>query len=120
MDTHKVVIYGAKISPATRSVLLTIHTINTDYEFVPIDLLGNEHLGEVISRLNPKRTIPVMDDNGFILCDSNAICQYLVDKYAWSHSLYPEDLKIRSLINDRLLLNADLLYGRFKLITVSC
>lgn len=44
--------------------------------------------------------IPVMDDNGFRICESNAIMIYLCSKT--ENDLYPEDSKTRALVNQYL------------------
>ncbi|MFN7572859.1 MAG: glutathione S-transferase family protein [Betaproteobacteria bacterium] len=43
---------------------------------------------------NPNRMIPVLDDDGFVLWESNAIVRYLCARYA-PDRLYPLDLKRR-------------------------
>lgn len=45
--------------------------------------------------MNPQKEIPVLDDDGFYLGESNAIMQYLCDKYKPGSSLYPSDPKTR-------------------------
>ena len=40
--------------------------------------------------LNPNRKIPLIDDSGFVLWESNAIVRYLASRYG-QHSLWPED-----------------------------
>lgn len=42
--------------------------------------------------------------------ESNAICTYLIDKYAKNDLLYPKDLQIRSTINQRLYFNAGIIF----------
>lgn len=44
--------------------------------------------------LNPNRLVPVIDDDGFVLWESNVIVRYLCAKYA-AGRLYPDDLKLR-------------------------
>lgn len=44
---------------------------------------------------NPNGTIPLIDDDGFTLWESNAIVRYLAAKYG-SGSLYPADLQQRA------------------------
>jgi glutathione S-transferase len=42
-------------------------------------------------------TVPVVDDDGFILRESNTILRYLAAKHR-SHDLYPEDIRARATI----------------------
>lgn len=45
--------------------------------------------------LNPNGLVPTIEDDGFVLWESNAIVRYLTAKH--SHGgLYPEDLKVRA------------------------
>jgi len=43
------------------------------------------------ARLNPNRCVPTIDDDGFVLWESNAIVRYLCARYGAEH-LYPADL----------------------------
>ncbi len=46
-------------------------------------------------RLNPVGVVPVIDDDGFILRESNSIVRYLANKHQRS-DLYPTDVKARA------------------------
>lgn len=45
--------------------------------------------------MNPNGLVPTLDDDGFVLWESNAIVRYLCAKYA-EGTLWPQDLKIRA------------------------
>jgi glutathione S-transferase len=45
--------------------------------------------------MNPNGLVPTLDDDGFILWESNVIVRYLCAQYA-AGTLWPEDLKIRA------------------------
>lgn len=45
--------------------------------------------------LNPNGLIPVIDDDGFVLWESNAIVRYLAEKHG-SGSLWPADRRVRA------------------------
>jgi glutathione S-transferase len=45
--------------------------------------------------LNPNGTIPVLEDDGFVLWESNAIVRYLASQYG-DGSLYPADVRQRA------------------------
>ena len=45
-------------------------------------------------RLNPNSTVPVIEDDGFVLWESNTIVRYLFAKHAEGH-FYPTDLRER-------------------------
>ena len=46
-------------------------------------------------RLNPNGLVPVVDDDGFVLWESNAIVRYLTARHA-AGGLWPEDLRERA------------------------
>jgi glutathione S-transferase len=46
-------------------------------------------------KLNPNGLVPVIEDDGFVLWESNAIVRYLAAKHA-SGTLYPEPLQARA------------------------
>jgi glutathione S-transferase len=46
------------------------------------------------ARLNPNRLVPTIDDNGYVLWESNVIVRYLFARYG-TDKLYPTDLQAR-------------------------
>ncbi|WP_431283183.1 glutathione S-transferase family protein [Humitalea sp. 24SJ18S-53] len=56
--------------------------------------------------LNPRRQVPVIDDDGFVLYESAAIVEYLEDKWPDSPRLFSPDLRQRA-IERRLIREAD-------------
>lgn len=64
--------------------------------------------------MNPQHTIPVLNDNGTIVCDSHAIGAYLSEKYGKNDSLYPKDLGKRGLVDARLHFDSTFLFGRIR------
>lgn len=61
--------------------------------------------------------MPTLNDNGFVLWDSHAICTYLIGKYASAANnalLYPStDLQMRARIDQRLHFDSGILFPRF-------
>ncbi|XP_054290231.1 uncharacterized protein LOC129005387 [Macrosteles quadrilineatus] len=104
------ILYGFEYSPAVRSVNLVIHQLGLEAEFKVIDLSKREHLSPEFSKLNPFHTVPVIDDDGFILWESKAIMTYLASKYAKDDSLYPKDLQKRAIVDQRLHYSNDVYY----------
>lgn len=56
----------------------------------------------------------MVDEDGFVIWDSQAICAYLVDKYANDDKLYPKDLQLRAKCNQRLIFNSTSLFERLR------
>ncbi|CAH2040853.1 unnamed protein product, partial [Iphiclides podalirius] len=75
-----------------------------------VDLMGKEQLSPQYLKLNPQHTCPTIVDDGFVLWESRAIAKYLVGKYGGD--LYPEDLKTRAIIDQRLDFDCGTLYAR--------
>jgi len=47
------------------------------------------------ARMNPNRLVPTIDDDGFVLWESNAIVRYLASRYG-AGRLWPGDLRTRA------------------------
>jgi len=54
-----------------------------------------------LTDVNPRGTIPAIDDNGVVLWESHAILIYLCEKYGWN-DLWPDDLVARASVNQYL------------------
>lgn len=51
------------------------------YDYVPIDLAGEEHSGAAFKALNPQGLVPVLADGGLVLTQSPAIIEWLEERY---------------------------------------
>ena len=78
-----------------------------------MNLTEKEHLTPEFIKINPQHTIPVLIDDGLVLCESRAILTYLVEKYGKDDSLYPKDPRARAIVNQRLYFDMGTLYQRF-------
>ncbi|KAG4077632.1 hypothetical protein HA402_008892 [Bradysia odoriphaga] len=114
MSDQKLILYSTDYSPPVRSVRVVAKLLGIELELRDVNLVGGEHLKEPFVKLNPEHTLPTLDDNGFILWDSQTICAYLVDKYGKDDSLYPRDLQLRAKCNQRLFFNGSTLFGRLR------
>lgn len=93
-------VYGNPLSTCTRAVLVTIAELGLAHEFVSIDFAKGEHKGpEHLSR-QPFGRVPAIDDDGYKLFESRAICHYL----AASHPgpLMPSDPRAFGLMEQYL------------------
>ncbi|XP_068990128.1 glutathione S-transferase 1 isoform X2 [Neodiprion pinetum] len=61
-------------------------------------------------KLNPQKEIPVLIDEDLTIGESNAILQYLADKYDGSGTFYPKDPAARAIVNHRLCFNLSTYY----------
>lgn len=91
------------ISPPARAALLGFRNLGLNVELIKLDLLKGEHLRPEFIKLNPAHQIPVLvEDDGFVLCESRAILGYLVKKFRPESPWYPADARKRSLIDHKL------------------
>src|SRR5690242_1347893 len=84
-------IHGHPMSTCTRKVLMTLAETSTPHEFSLVDFAKGEHKQEAHLRRQPFGRIPALEDDGFELFESRAICRYLNQKAAGT--LVPSDAK---------------------------
>lgn len=83
-------LYDYELSVNCYKQRLLLNLLGLDYESITVDFFpGMEHKGEAFRRINPLGHIPVLDDDGYILRDANAILIYLATKYDDSQRWYP-------------------------------
>ena len=64
-------------------------------ELIDVDLMNGAHKSEAFLALNPLGQVPVLDDEGTIVSDSNAILVYLAESRG-AESWYPRDPATRA------------------------
>jgi GST-like protein len=67
-------------APNPMKVALLLEELGLPYEPVPVDTRKGEQHTDAFKALNPNAKVPVIDDDGAIVFDSNAILLYLADK----------------------------------------
>lgn len=77
-----------------------------------INMFTGEHRSPEFMKINPMGKVPALIDGDFNVYDSHAIAIYLVEKFAEDDSLYPKDLRQRTLVNQRLFFDASYLFQR--------
>ena len=73
-------LYAAPPSPRAFKVRMVLDHLGLDAELVPVDIANGATRTPEFAALNPNRRMPVLDDDGFVLWESNAIMQYLAAK----------------------------------------
>ncbi|XP_044735196.1 glutathione S-transferase 1-like [Chrysoperla carnea] len=109
------ILYHIDLSPPCRAVRIIAAALNIPLELKVVNLLEKEHLSPEFVKINPQKTVPCLDDNGFILWDSHVIIAYLINKYIENDTpLYPKDLKIRSKIDQRNHFDSGVLFAKLR------
>ncbi len=84
-------IHGNPMSTCTRKVLMTLNEINAPFELAIIDFGKGEHKQPAHVRRQPFGRIPALEDDGFEMFESRAMCRYLNRKF--EGNLVPTDLR---------------------------
>jgi glutathione S-transferase len=88
-----VTLYGFPLSGHSHRVQLALSLMGLPHEVVQVDLKNGAHKSPEFLRLNPFGQVPVLDDNGTTLFDSNAILVYLATQYDADRRWLPRDPK---------------------------
>lgn len=83
-------LYGHALSGHSHRARLFASLIGVPVEHVNVDLAAGEHKKAPFLAINPFGQLPVLDDDGVIVADSNAIMVYLAKKFGKTDWL-PED-----------------------------
>lgn len=89
-------VYGHPMSTCARKVLATLAEHGMQHEFVLVDLMKGEHKQADHMARQPFGQVPAIEDDGFWLYESRAICKYLDEKAGGK--LIPKDLKAKALM----------------------
>jgi glutathione S-transferase len=83
-------LYYHPISGHAHRAHLFLSLLGLDFELVEVDLLKAEQKTEAFLQLNPFGQVPVLEDEGSVIADSNAILVYLAARYGDARWL-PQD-----------------------------
>ncbi|KJA19735.1 hypothetical protein HYPSUDRAFT_854501 [Hypholoma sublateritium FD-334 SS-4] len=93
-------LYGYSVATGTRRVAVVLHEMNVPFKLIPVDLRKGEQKSPEFMRYQPFGLTPYIDDDGFILYESRAICYYIASKYSNQRiSLIPSELKANALFH---------------------
>ncbi|KWB61536.1 glutathione S-transferase family protein [Burkholderia ubonensis] len=80
-------VYSFPLSGHAHRVRLFLSLLGVPFEVVDVDLAAGEQRRPAFLALNPFGQVPVIDDGGVVLSDSNAILVYLAKRYGDAHWL---------------------------------
>ncbi|MGY6277952.1 glutathione S-transferase family protein [Methylomonas sp. MgM2] len=86
-----IILYDMALSGNCHRVRLLLSLLGLSYRTQPVDLHGGEQRGPVHLQRNPFGQVPVLDDDGLIIRDSQAILVYLAKRYG-GEKWWPDDV----------------------------
>ncbi|KAG6812672.1 hypothetical protein H0H92_001430 [Tricholoma furcatifolium] len=91
-------LYGSGISTCTRRIAAVLYEKRIHFELVEVNLMQGEHKSPAYLEKQPFGQIPYLDDDGFIIYESRAICRYLEDKFPDNGpKLVPTEIKAKAI-----------------------
>ncbi|KIM70471.1 hypothetical protein SCLCIDRAFT_12439 [Scleroderma citrinum Foug A] len=86
-------LHGHAVAPLVRLVAEVCREKDIPYELIDVAVYKGEHKTPAFKEFQPFGQVPYIDDDGFILYESRAICRYLVKKYEaqGTQGLIPKD-----------------------------
>ncbi|KAK0094400.1 hypothetical protein PV326_011034 [Microctonus aethiopoides] len=103
-------LYSVSDGPPSLACRLALKVLNLDYELINVDFGKGEHMTDEYEKLNPQKEIPVLVDDDLVIGESNAILQYICDKYDTAGKFYPKNPTARAIVNHRLCFNLAMYY----------
>ncbi len=94
-------LYGHPWSNAARRVQMLCEELGIAYTYETVALMDGQQYTPEYQKMNPNSKVPVVDDDGFMLWESQTIMRYLADKHK-AHTWYPADLKARAQVEQWL------------------
>jgi glutathione S-transferase len=88
-----ITLHGFPLSGHSHRVQLALSLMGLPHQVVQVDLKAGAHKTPEFLRLNPFGQVPVLDDDGTTLFDSNAILVYLATQYDADRRWLPRDPK---------------------------
>ena len=89
-------ILGRATSSNVQKVVWLCDELNIPFERTDIGgPFGGNDQPEYL-RLNPNGVVPTIDDDGFVLWESNSIVRYLAEKHGKGTPMWPDDLQARA------------------------
>ncbi len=95
------IVYGVPNSQPVRAVVWLCLIEELPFEFRMTSQNRDAKTPEYLRDVNPRGTIPAIDDDGFVLWESHAIMIYLCEKHGWK-DLWPQDPQARARVNQYL------------------
>jgi len=89
-------VWGRNNSSNVRKVLWCVEELAVPYSRIEAGGAFGVVDSPEYRALNPNGRVPMIEDDGFVLWESNAIVRYLAAQYGSDTSFYPADAKVRA------------------------
>jgi glutathione S-transferase len=104
-------LYRHALSGHSHRVQLFLSLLGIPHQLVEVDMVNGAHKQAEFLKLNPFGQVPVLDDAGTIVCDSNAILVYLARKQRRTDWLPEEALAAAQVQRWLSVAAGELMYG---------
>ena len=84
-------LYNFELSGSCYKVRMLCNILDVKYESIGVDFVNKEHKNARYTALNAFGELPILDADGLILRDAQAIMVYLAKKYDKSNQWFPDD-----------------------------
>jgi len=96
--SNPIKLYRHALSGHAHRVELMLSLLGRPVEIIDVDLAKGAHKSPEFLALNPFGQVPVIDDNGAVLADSNAILVYLARRYGDDHWLPTDAVQLAQVV----------------------
>jgi glutathione S-transferase len=93
-------LYCDPISTSSRPVIMLVADFDLPVEIVTINLFADQNQTPDFLAINPLGTVPVLEDDGFVLTESAAILKYLSVRF--DLPVYPSELQAQIRVDEML------------------
>lgn len=94
-------LYGIPNSQPVRAVIWLCLIHRLPFELILTSQNKDAKTPRYLSEVNPRGTVPAIDDEGTVLWESAAIMAYLCEKHGW-RDFWPEDMAARARVSQYL------------------
>lgn len=104
-------LYDAPLSGNCHKVRMLLAFLGLEYEKLSVDTLGGGTRTPEFLRLNPRAQVPVLEDGGHVIWDSQAILAYLARQYGGEQWMPLDTLAVARMLQWLAVSENELLYG---------